>query len=175
MTDLGKSRLRLLAVAIVAVLVAGSCSKPAGQRQDADSLVALELPPGQDAPAIRCMSPARGPVRLSGILTQKRKFGPPGYGETPKRDQKLTILILRLTEGLDVCGDTAAGELPLIRGVNAIQLTGRVDSVRLKPLIGHELTVYGTLHHKTWGTDFTDILIRVDSIPLEVTPPTRRS
>src|SRR2546422_735374 len=52
--------------------------------------------PGQCAP-LRTVS-----VRLTGRMEEERKFGPPGFGETPEKDAKLTIVLLRLATPLNV-------------------------------------------------------------------------
>jgi hypothetical protein len=97
---------------------------------------------------------------------EQQKFGPPGYGETPARDERVTILILRLEHGIDVCADsTASDPRRVVRDARELQLTGRVDPARLHSYRGKKLTVFGSLYRKAWGTDYTDVLIRVDSIP----------
>ena len=45
-------------------------------------------------------------VRLTGHLSIDKEYGPPGYGETPAKDEKLHVAILHLTHPLDVCGDS---------------------------------------------------------------------
>jgi hypothetical protein len=112
-----------------------------------------------------CLPPWPATVRLSGVVNTETRLGPPGYGETPSRDKKITIFVLHLSTAVDVCPDTTSGVLhPALDGVVAMQLTGRLDPVAMKRENGLRLTVDGTLHRQTWGTDFTEVLVRVDSI-----------
>lgn len=155
----------------LAVVLAAACSGTSSDQDQPQS--ALKAPQAESPRETRvgdstesCVSPARGQVRLSGIIREEHRLGPPGYGETPKRDQKITILVLHLPQGLDVCADTSADDpRPAVRAVTELQVTGRLDPSRIKPHLGRPITVYGNLYYQSWGTDYTQMLIRVDSIP----------
>ncbi len=41
-------------------------------------------------------------IRLEGILTERKVYGPPGYGETPAKDECNTILVLKLPHAINV-------------------------------------------------------------------------
>src|SRR5215207_2231308 len=165
-------------VAGVAMLL--SC-RPAPERQAGESS-SRDTPPVPVAPARPPEAPAPGPeatapddgctpvwpsrVRLSGVLRAEEKLGPPGYGETPERDEKLTIYVLDLDQPRDVCADTSPDEpREAVRGAARMQLAGSVDPNRLKALVGRRIRVHGTLVHQVWGSDFTQVIVRVDSIP----------
>jgi hypothetical protein len=108
--------------------------------------------------------PAR--VRLSGTIAEELKYGPPGYGENPKTDRRLHILVLRLKEPVDVCADTSrVAPQALVRRVQSIQLTEQVSENVLRRHLGVFVEVFGTLRRRVWPNDFTEALIRVDSIP----------
>lgn len=102
-------------------------------------------------------------VFMRGHVDREIRLGPPGYGETPTRDLRDTILVLRLPRPVSVC----LGAISAIQGarrveVDAIQLTGRVDGLR--DAISREVGVFGLLFQAELGGHYTDVLIRVDSI-----------
>lgn len=108
------------------------------------------------------------PERLSlrGSVRVESHYGPPGYGETPTQDKRLRIFVLKLPTPIDVCADTSTvAPQAMLQGVAALQLTDDVDTTALKKVMGIQVEVFGTLRHKVLGTDFTDVVIRVDSIP----------
>ena len=106
------------------------------------------------------------PLRLVGIVKQEQRFGPPGYGETPKEDERLTIYVLRLERPFDVCAlDVHTDPSHTIHHVTAMELTGKADPDRLARTVGGTLTVFGTLNYQSGSHDFTEVILRVDSIP----------
>src|SRR5258708_6462662 len=52
-----------------------------------------------------CLPVQPSKLWLSGTLKQEVRLGPPGYGETPERDEKDTILVLHLDAPVRVCAD----------------------------------------------------------------------
>jgi hypothetical protein len=104
-------------------------------------------------------------VQFSGVLRAEKKFGPPGYGETPDRDQRLTIYILHLSTPETICGGFDGNlERPEMKDVRRLQLVGRIDRDFLEHNLGNRIWVWGTLSHRTWATDFTSIILRADSV-----------
>ena len=128
-------------------------------------------------PAPACVPPWPTPVHLSGVIGIEQRLGPPGYGETPSRDEQITIFVLYLARPVDVCADTtAADRRPAVHGVRVMQLTGKADPDRLERWAGLPVSVFGTLDRETWGHGFTEVLVRVDSIPsLRRVPPRQRT
>ncbi len=51
---------------------------------------AASVVPVPEAPALSA------PVALAGSIARRTVFGPPNYGETPERDARETVLVLRL-------------------------------------------------------------------------------
>ena len=137
------------------------------------------VPPAVPTPVIvpdlnRCLPLWPTTLRLSGIVEVENRLGPPGYGETPAKDEKVTIFVLRLRAPVDVCAETSSvAPQPEVKGVRIIRLTGHVDPARLRRQVGLRLEVDGTLDHGARGMDFTQVLIRVDSIPGERRVPRR--
>lgn len=105
-------------------------------------------------------------VSLLGTLRQEQRFGPPSYGETPSKDERVSIALLELPSKLAVCPDIASSaQGSAVIRVRAVQLIGRVDSVFVARRTGTKVRVFGTLQHQVRSSDYTDILLRVDSIP----------
>jgi len=78
-----------LAVVGVAVLLSGcpvACTAQKG-------------PPTRTAPPYRYDTAG---VRLEGTLSERKEYGPPGYGETPAKDKRETIFVLKLSSPVSV-------------------------------------------------------------------------
>lgn len=135
---------------------------------------ALALRQSSESDSVACVSPWPAQVRLSGVVREEQRYGPPGYGETPTKDERVSVLVMQLAKPIDVCADTTPGDAhPVITGVRVLQLTGKLDPASVRRLAGSTLHVFGTLQRRAWGSDYTDVLIRVDSIPGLVTPAQR--
>lgn len=160
---------------LAAVIVLVSC-RPADTRlpmppepTDPEPVGALQpLAAGmvRDTPPSDACTPELAQVSLVGRLRSEEKWGPPGYGETPDQDRRVTIYVLELDRPEVVCADPALEQNS--RGesrVSRLQVTGRVDPEKLEASVGRRLTVWGALVHQAWGSDYTPVLIRVDSIP----------
>jgi hypothetical protein len=107
------------------------------------------------------------PVRLSGTIHREIKYGPPGYGENPSMDVRVEVFTLALKEAVDVCADTSnVAPQPIARNVKMLQLTEHVDKKDLRQNVGKFVEVFGTVRRQVWPGDYTEALIRVDSIPL---------
>jgi hypothetical protein len=106
-------------------------------------------------------------VRLSGHLSIDKEYGPPNYGETPAKDEKLHVAILHLTHPLDVCGDTRdASTTDSFKGLQVVQLTFSNMHDDPKRYAGKSIAVKGTLYRGITGHEFTDVLMTVDSVAL---------
>jgi len=125
--------------------------------------------PGECAP-LRTVS-----IRLTGRLEVVQKFGPPGFGETPKKDARLNIVLLHLTTPLDVCAATFADvSQPAVHALRVIQLSV-VDPETAKRQLG-VVDAYGWLDSGSGSNDFTKIVLRVDSMPaIRAGPPRTNS
>jgi hypothetical protein len=104
-------------------------------------------------------------VQLSGTIAAEHRFGPPGYGEDPKRDEKRVIFVLKLREPVNVCADTSkVSPAPVARLVKVVQLE-RMDAGVLRRGVGVSVEVFGTLRRNVWPSDYTTAVINIDSIP----------
>jgi len=101
-------------------------------------------------------------VHLSGIVRTEERFGPPGYGEMPDQDARLTIYILELDEAQDICAGSQGGEpVSAMNHVRRLQLAGSVHPAILRSHVGRRIQVNGSLSHQVWGTDFTAMILVV--------------
>lgn len=161
--------MRALKVAIVMSLCA-CCSKrqPNGSATSAQVATPVLRDSASAASAARiCIPLWPTPVRLSGTIVREEKYGPPGYGESPKRDARLQVFLLELPEAVAVCADTSrVAPQPQAEGVRLLQLTEHVSIGSLRKHLGASVEVFGTIRRRVWPSDFTDALIRVDSIPV---------
>ena len=164
---------------LVAPLMYIACSPNASAERDTTAVAGGPAPQQAPAPqatprteAASCLSAWPTQVRLAGTVRAEHRFGPPGYGETPDKDRRVEILVLHLAQPIDVCADSTTGDAHApVRDVREVQLTGTLDPERVKWMTGATLRVFGTLQRRAWGSDYTDVLIRVDSIPgLQVRP-----
>src|SRR5437867_9168181 len=89
---------------VISATAPSGCSDRPDVRRDIRMLSSNEAPELAKPPQVlvptqgRCVPlwPAR--VRLSGVIREEHRLGPPGYGENPERDEKVTIFVLYLKE-----------------------------------------------------------------------------
>lgn len=128
-----------------------------------------QLPPDSQNGAVHstshgCLEVWPSTVQLAGILRAEERLGPPGYGESPEQDERITIYLLVLDEAEDVCAESGGNQSPLKTDVRNLQLTGNLDLGVLRRNIGGHVLIYGSLFHRSWGTDFTDVVLRAESL-----------
>jgi hypothetical protein len=109
----------------------------------------------------------RSMVTLTGRVEKRREWGPPGFGETPKRDTRIVIYLLKLKMSR-TARDLA---LPpdgthLDDSYREVQL--RCDStvfpqceLILKSLQGRQVTVVGEPGYAIHPTDYVPIVVQV--------------
>lgn len=100
-------------------------------------------------------------VQLSGILVLEDHYGPPNYGETPDRDLKLKVPVLKLDALVDVTAsqndDVNADSFT---GIQRVQLLGS-PPLKLVELAGQRVMLEGTLFEKHTGWHVTDVVMTV--------------
>lgn len=158
-----------VAISSLLVATAGACSRREVHGNVADSVQTRSYPESQaeaQSPLGPCLPLWPAKVRLTGIIGIEQKYGPPGYGENPKRDKRMRIFVLKLTHPADVCADTSSvAPAPIARHVLTMQLTENLSAGALEKAVGISVEVFGSLRRQVWPSDFTDPIIRVDSIP----------
>jgi hypothetical protein len=108
-------------------------------------------------------------VVLTGALRSRTEWGPPGFGETPKVDGKVSIFVLKLLKPQT----PAQLSLPPVkkeeRHFSEVQLWcdsaafPRCDEL-LKKAVGHRITVSGEATRATEPTDYLPVVIHVHLI-----------
>lgn len=114
-----------------------------------------DLAPGQCAPVVTVS------LRLRGWIGVEERFGPPGFGETPKKDAKLAVPFLHLERPLVTCAANLSDVSLPAETLAVIQLN--TDLPTLKGV--GPLDVFGWLNAGTGSNDFTRVTLLVDSIP----------
>jgi hypothetical protein len=109
-------------------------------------------------PNAACVSIETGGVVLQGQVRRELHYGPPGFGEDPKRDARFKIPMLVLDRPIDVCLGTEPGldDSPL-DGIAKIQLVGLPSGVT-----DGELRVRGTLSRAVSASHFTPVILVVE-------------
>jgi hypothetical protein len=103
-------------------------------------------------------------VELRGKLIIASKYGPPGFGEDPKNDEKVKVPILLLSRPVNVRGDPASDlNTESVSGVKEVQLTFQ-SRIPHGQLIGKEVVAKGVLFHGTTGHHYTAVLMDVREI-----------
>jgi len=114
------------------------------------------------AAADRCLSYEPAQVQLSGKVSKKEAFGPPGYGDDPAHDSRETYLVLALTAPICVTGDPKS---PINNesesDVRELQLVYPPGQSLNPAWLDHNISVSGTLFHATTGHHRTKVLIQV--------------
>ncbi len=128
-------------------------------------------PRSDTTPALACLPVQPSKLWLSGTLRQEVRLGPPGYGETPGRDERDTILVLLLDAPVRVCADNTPGARhSAVDSISALQLSGSIGG--LSSHVDERIDVMGSLFHADFGPQFTAVLIEVERIRLRVSPGT---
>ena len=104
-------------------------------------------------------------VTLTGKVVARTFYGPPNYGENPKRDSKETQYILLLDSAIDVVTTGSDPTDKTEHGVKKVTLV--VLDFKAHPvehLLGNRVKVEGTLFHANTGHHHTKVLLVVFSI-----------
>jgi hypothetical protein len=95
----------------------------------------------------RCHEPG---VRLEGKLVRRWFYGPPGFGETPKRDARDEVFVLKLTSPIRVVAppnpardETCSDLLPHVAQVQVWAFQEHQREIRDK--VGRIVSITGTL------------------------------
>ncbi len=103
-------------------------------------------------------------VELRGTLKVCERYGPPGYGEDPERDQRMRVPVLILSNPINVRGDPAAEvNIESVRGVRELQLVF-LRAMNYSSLVGSQVVVRGKLSHAVSGHHFTPVVMIVESL-----------
>ena len=128
---------------------------------------AQKVPPAEAAASYRYDTAG---VRLEGTLTERKEYGPPGYGETPSKDERDTILVLKLSRPISVqptANAEASGSASLdrVKDVREVQLfmpKPQVGDVR--KLLGKVVLAVGTLNEAAAPSQYTKVWLYTQTL-----------
>lgn len=109
-------------------------------------------------------------IRLEGTLAERKVYGPPGYGETPAKDERDTILILKLTHAISVeptANAEANGSASLDPEKNVLEVQLFVDRSRTaeaRKLLGKAVIAQGTLNEAAAPSQYTKVWLDVKTL-----------
>ena len=109
-------------------------------------------------------------VQLEGTPVRRQVYGPPGYGETPGKDERATILVLELLRPITVepAFRTVAQNNPTadaFKHVREIQLfIPRSTDKGVDKVVGKQVVASGVLNEKVAPSDYTDVWMSVKKI-----------
>lgn len=118
------------------------------------------------------VEPTDRPVALAGLLLMEHTYGPPGYGENPRVDVKVSYLALQLSfEVTTVC----TPQLPELAGIQCgstnilrLEFPTNAEAADLKEkaraLVGHRVLLTGVLHRQESKSDYTAVYMDVAEV-----------
>ena len=110
------------------------------------------------------------PATLTGTVKNDKMFyGPPGYGENPKVDEKETPERLILDQPIDIDPEPGDKDSGPVKAVTELQIVPN-EVPDLKPYLGQRVKVTGKMFQAHTGHHHTKALIALDAIELEKKP-----
>lgn len=109
-------------------------------------------------------------IKIEGTLIERTVYGPPGYGETPAKDAKETILLLKLNHAISVeptANATANGSVNLdpAKDVPEVQLIiSRSRQINTKALLGRMIIATGVLNESITASQRTKVWMDVQAL-----------
>jgi hypothetical protein len=109
-------------------------------------------------------------VRLEGTLTERKEYGPPGYGETPSKDERDTILVLKLSSPISVqptANAAASGSASLdpVKDVRELQLfIPKPQVAEARKLLGRAVVAVGTLNEAAAPSQYTKVWLDTQTV-----------
>ncbi|WP_158786507.1 hypothetical protein [Granulicella sp. L46] len=113
-------------------------------------------------------------VTMHGRLVSSWRFGPPGFGETPKTDPKVRFVFLQLNDPVNVGPAQAVpkddSDIEAHNNVKVIRLWC-MDNVECEAVVKHlpvcPVSVSGKLHAEVAPLDFLPVTMDVDEVKVE--------
>jgi len=109
-------------------------------------------------------------VQLEGTLIKRKVYGPPGYGETPAKDVRATILVLKLSHGISVkpavnAEATGSASLDTAKNIREVQLfINTSQKMDARKLVGRVVTATGTLNESITASQYTKVYLDVKTL-----------
>ena len=128
---------------------------------------AQRAPPTGVAASYRYDTPG---VRLEGTLSERKEYGPPGYGETPSKDERTTILVLKLSNPISVqptanAEANGSASLDPVKDVRELQLYIPKPQVGdARKLLGKVVVAVGTLNEAAAPSQYTKVWLDTQTV-----------
>jgi hypothetical protein len=108
-------------------------------------------------------------VKLTGTVVNVKAYGPPNFGETPDKDEKLNLKVLKLDQPINVKGNTNDEiDDEDVLEVTEIEIDTNINlNPRLFFYVGKKVEVEGTLEHREAGAWITEVLLDLKKISLK--------
>lgn len=151
---------RILLLGVVIPLLTMSCSKDDKIKELEAQIDSLKTQNTE-----RNILPSEQPIPIgqeitvTGTIYEKPYYGPPGYGENPEEDKKLTALILRLDTPINFNDDTTQGEL--IKNIDEMHMVTYFDD-SIEHLVNKRVKVKGSTFGSHTGYHQTKVLIDIN-------------
>jgi hypothetical protein len=108
-------------------------------------------------------------VQLEGTLIERKVYGPPGYGETPAKDLRTSIFVLKLRQPITaepippVAKDNPNGDT--FKHVREVQLfVNSSQTADARKLVGHTVAATGTLNESITASQYTKVWLDVKTL-----------
>jgi hypothetical protein len=106
------------------------------------------------------LADSAGEVQLVGMVGEEMFLGPPGFGESPKTDQKITIPVLKVIRSSAWPPDSNGNPLKPGDKVEMVKF----DLPMQREYAGKCVTVSGTLEKRTMASEYSPLVIFVSGI-----------
>lgn len=109
-------------------------------------------------------------VHLAGTLIERTFYGPPGFGETPAKDFKDKVFVLKLGKPITVEPVVGAEEknsanLDTVRHVRQLQLfLTRSQAAEARKLLGKAVVAVGILNEAIAPRQYTNVTMDVTTV-----------
>jgi hypothetical protein len=109
-------------------------------------------------------------IHLEGVLIERKVYGPPGYGETPARDARATILVLKLSRPISVeaaanADASKSANLDPAKNVRELQLfVDQSQRADVRKLVGRVVIATGTLNESITASQYTKVWLDAQTV-----------
>ena len=109
-------------------------------------------------------------VRLEGVLIERTFYGPPGFGETPAKDFKDKVLVLKMgkpitVEPVDGAEAKNSPNLDTVRHISQVQLfLPRPQLAEARKLLGKAVVAVGILSEALAPRQYTHVTLDVTTL-----------
>jgi len=130
----------------------------------------LSFPDIRNLPGIYHYEPVLSAIK--GTLIKKQFYGSPNYGETPEKDEKVWVYLLKTDYPISVMA--SANQLDpetadqTVTGITEIQVYSNDSNLDFKPRENKRITLQGIFQTAQTGHHYTRVLLEVREIsPIE--------